>query len=126
VRIVCGAEVKYYPGIGRMEDLHKLALEGTNLLLLEMPMTKWTDFTVKELTELANMGTVRVVMAHIERYIGMQSKRVLERLCDSGVLMQVNASFFERVTSRHKALKLLASGYVHFVGSDCHNMTSKS
>ena len=35
--ILLGAEVLYFPGISRMEALPSLCLEGTNLLLLEMP-----------------------------------------------------------------------------------------
>lgn len=125
VRIICGAEVKYYPGISRMEDLSRLALEGTNILLLEMPMARWTDFTVNELTELANTRGLKIVLAHIERYIAMQNGRVLEELLESGVLMQVNSSFFLRFASKRKAVRMLGAGYIHFIGSDCHNMTSR-
>lgn len=125
VKIIRGAEVKYYPGISRMEGLDRLTIEGTRLLLLEMPMTKWTDFTVRELMELSNIGELRIIMAHIERYIGFANGKAIENLCDSGALMQVNASFFERIGSRRRALKMLESGYIHLVGSDCHNMTSR-
>lgn len=125
IEILRGAEVKYYPGISRMDHLDKLTIEGTKLLLLEMPMAKWTDFTVRELIELANMRRVKIIMAHIERYIGLQDKGVIGQLCENGILMQVNASFFDRLGSRRKAIKLLDSGYIHFIGSDCHNMTSR-
>ena len=45
-KIRLGAEVRYYPGIEKMSDLKKLRIEGTKLLLLEMPMSKWTEYTV--------------------------------------------------------------------------------
>ena len=32
-----GAEVAYYEGISRLDNLSSLCIEGTNLLLLEMP-----------------------------------------------------------------------------------------
>ena len=44
-KILCGAEVKYYPGIARMEGLEKLTVGDTRILLLEMPMAKWTKYT---------------------------------------------------------------------------------
>ena len=125
VRVLCGAEVRYYPGIGRMEGLERLAIEGTNLLLLEMPMAKWTDFTVRELAELASTRGLKIVMAHIERYLSLQDKKMIAQLCEAGILMQSNASFFDRMGTRQKAIKLLSSGYIHFVGSDCHNMAMR-
>lgn len=125
IRLVCGAEVRYYPGIGRMQELGKLAIEGTNLLLLEMPMGKWTESTVNELTKLSATCGLRIVMAHIDRYLGFVDLKTVNRLCENGLMMQVNASFFERVGTRRKALKMLDSGLIHFVGSDCHNLTTR-
>ena len=125
IRVLPGAEVKYYAGISRMEDLDKLAIGDTRLLLLEMSMTKWTDFTVHELTELAGTRGLKIVMAHIERYLGYIDLKTVRQLCENGLYMQVNASFFERFLSRNKACKLLDSGLIHFIGSDCHNLTSR-
>ena len=126
VRIVCGAEVRYYPGISRMTELKRLAIENTKLLLLEMPVSKWTEHTVKELVELANTCGLRIIMAHIERYIALQDKGVFQKLIDNGMLMQVNASFFERTMSKHKALRLLDAGCIHLIGTDCHNLTTRA
>ena len=125
IRVVCGAEVKYYPGISRMEDINKLTIENTNLLLLEMPFARWTDHTVRELYELSNMRGLKIVIAHIERYISMQDKGLIGELVESGMLVQMNASFFANLGSRRKAAKLLSSGFVHFLGTDCHNMTTR-
>ena len=95
------------------------------MLLLEMSMTHWTDFTVHELTELAGTRGLTIVMAHIERYLGYVDLKTIRQLCESGLYMQVNASFFERFLSRGKACRLLDSGLIHFIGSDCHNLTSR-
>lgn len=122
--ILLGAEVRYYAGIARMAELEKLAIESTRLVLIEMPMTRWTEYTVKELVELSGSSRLTVVMAHIERYLKLQPKNVWRRLAESGILMQVNASAFDGMGKR-KAIKLLQSGMLHFVGSDCHNMTSR-
>lgn len=126
VRIVCGAEVKYYPGISRMEDLNRLTIGDSNLLLLEMPFAKWSEHTVAELFELVNLRGLKIIMAHIERYLALQDKQTIERLIDEGFLMQVNGSYFNGFFTGRKAIKLLASGYIHFVGSDCHNMTTRA
>ena len=123
-KILLGAEIKYYPGISRMEELEKLKIQGTNLLLLEMPISRWTEYTVRELSELASSKKVNVMLAHIERYMQMQSKEVWYRLLDNGIFMQVNASYLLGLSKR-KAIKQLADGMIHFIGSDCHNMTSR-
>lgn len=125
-QILCGAEVRYYPGIAKMEGLERLAIDGGGILLLEMPMDKWTEYTVRELCELASTRGLTVVLAHIERYLNLQSGGVVERLCANGLLMQSNASFFNDFITRHKAFRLLMSGNIHFIGSDCHNMKERA
>ncbi len=123
--ILCGAEVKYYQGISKMEGLNSLTIGDTELLLLEMSMMKWTEYTVSELVQLAGSGNFKIILAHIERYLNLQSRDVWQRLYESGILMQVNASFFTGFSSRRKAINLLKSGSIDAIGSDCHNCTSR-
>lgn len=124
--VLCGAEVKYYFGISKMENLKDLTIEGTNILLLEMPMIKWTEYTVKELTELAGTRGLTVILAHVERYLSLQERGTFEKLRENGLLMQTNASFYTGFFNRQKALRLLDAGIVQFIGSDCHNLTSRA
>lgn len=124
-QILLGAEVRYYQGISRLEGLKELRIRGSKLLLLEMPMTKWTQSMVRELIEMAGRSSIRIVLAHVERYFGLQKGDVWDQLAANGILFQVNASFFAGFFSRQKAITLLREGSIHFVGSDCHNMTSR-
>ena len=39
--------------------------------------------------------------------------------------MQVNADFVTGFFTKRKALALFANERLHFIGSDCHNMTSR-
>ena len=121
-KLLLGAEVYYYPGICKMEELQLLTLENSNLLLLEMPMAPWGKFTVRELTELAESSDIQIVIAHIERSLKFQSKDTINRLLECGIMLQVNASFFITMSTRRKALKMLRNGQIHFIGSDCHNI----
>jgi len=123
--ILLGAEIRYYAGIGRMEGLEKLAIGSTRYVLIEMPMTKWTEYTVKELVDISSACGVTVILAHVERYLSLQKADVWRRLRDSGILMQVNASAFNGLLKKRKAIKLIGDGMLHFVGSDCHNMMSR-
>lgn len=120
--LMLGAEVYYYPGILKMENLTELTLSDTNVLLLEMPMAPWSEFNIRELIEFANFSDIQIVMAHIERYIKFQKKGTVERLLESGILMQSNASFFFSRKTKRKALKMFDKGQIHFIGSDCHNL----
>jgi protein-tyrosine phosphatase len=123
--ILLGAEVKYYPGISRLADLKRLRIAGSRLLLLEMPMNTWTESVIQELIELSGKSGIRIVLAHIERYLRLQRSDVWERLREHGILMQTNASFFTTLSTKRKAMALLKGDYIHFLGSDCHNLTSR-
>ena len=124
--VVLGAEVRYYQGISRMEDMKALRIGGSRLLLLEMPMITWTEYMIRELIELSARSGIRLVLAHVERYFGLQKRELWKRLADHGILMQVNASFLTTFASKRKAISLLKEGSVRFVGSDCHNITTRS
>ena len=123
--ILLGAEVKYYYGISRLEGLRRLCIEGTRLLLLEMPMARWTEYVVREIVELAASQDVVLILAHVERYIKLQTAETLERLYESGILMQVNASLFKGYFSKKLAFSMLKNNTAHFIGSDCHNTKSR-
>lgn len=124
-RILLGAEVYYFPGIQHTAEIRQLCLEGTSLLLLEMPGGTWSSGLVNDVLELAYGGTVTVVLAHIERYLTFQNRKAFECIYHSPILTQVNASFFLQWPQNRKALRMLRDGKICFLGSDCHNMTSR-
>ncbi len=125
-RVIPGAEVCYYSGISRMEGLDRLCLEGTRILLLEMPIERWSEHTLQELRYLASSGRLQLMIAHIERPAPYQRPQVLEELVRLGVLFQSNASqFLGGLWTRHRALEQLSRGLIHVLGSDCHNLTTR-
>ncbi len=124
--VLLGAEVKFYEGISHLEHLEQLYIEKSDLLLLEMPFSKWSEYTVKELMRFLCLGNTRVILAHIERYLPFQKDEVLHSLIENGAIMQANASFFIRLTTRKKAMRLLNERFIHILGSDCHNLTDRA
>ncbi|MBO5248087.1 MAG: hypothetical protein J6B54_02175 [Clostridia bacterium] len=124
-KIVLGTEVCYYPAIRRLERLLDLRIGQSDLLLLEMPSRKWSEYTLREIEEISEIRGVTLILAHIERSFPFQSPKTLERLYESRILMQSNAGFFTALGTRSKALRLLRDGKVHLIGSDCHNTTSR-
>lgn len=124
-QMTLGAEVYFFNGISRTEELELLKLSDSELLLLEMPFSTWTEHMIAELLELQARRNVTVLLAHIERYLSLQKTAVWHRLLEQGVLMQCNASFFLNRRTKRKALRILRKGNIHFLGSDCHNMTTR-
>lgn len=121
-----GAEVSYYEGISRLDGLFELCIAGSGLLLLEMPFSRWSDYAVRELTELSGSCGMTVVLAHIERYPPLRKRTLREKLLQNGVLMQLNAETLLSFRSRRRALTLLRDGSAALIGSDCHNDTTRA
>jgi protein-tyrosine phosphatase len=105
--------------------LELLCTEGTNLLLLEMPFTSWSESMIAEVNEMARNHRVQLIMAHIERYYFKQKVSVWDEFLSRGIVMQSNADFFLSFWEGRKALKLLREGRIHLLGTDCHNMKDR-
>ena len=113
--VLLGAEVLVCNGIERMEGLERLTVLGTNCILLEMPMTKWSETTYETVQAIADMG-LSVVMAHIDRY----DPKDIERLMTLDVSAQLNPDPFLSHKGRKFASYWLETGKVVAVGSDLH------
>lgn len=120
-----GAEVQYFEGMSRAESLDGLTVEGTPLLLLEMPFSRWPSRTVSEVLELNDRQGMQVVLAHVERYLPMQREEVWRTFAENGVLMQASASAFRSWGKRRKIRSMMRDGMIQFFGSDCHNMDDR-
>ncbi|WKY46455.1 CpsB/CapC family capsule biosynthesis tyrosine phosphatase [Eubacteriaceae bacterium ES3] len=123
--LLIGAEVAYYDGMGNSEEIEKLRIEETNLLLVEMPVTVWTERMVEDLHHVENKTNLKLVLAHIERYIKCQKGTDnIDYVCNN-FLIQVSVDYFIDWKTQRKALKLMKKDYIDFIGSDCHNLTTR-
>ena len=76
-----GAEVYYFGGMGVASDIRKLCIEGTNVLLLELPFCQWKQEMYEDVRRLVRHQGLQIVLAHVERYIDFQKDReVWERI----------------------------------------------
>ncbi|MCD8107753.1 MAG: capsular polysaccharide biosynthesis protein [Oscillospiraceae bacterium] len=124
--IFLGAEVKYFEGISRAEDVGLLKIEGTPLILIEMPFMTWNQRMVSEVVELASARRTKVIIAHVERYFRFGAERFLPEFYKNGILIQANAeSFVGGYFATRKVMNMLKDGRIDILGSDCHNMTSR-
>lgn len=124
--ILLGAEVAYFPGISRCEELEQLCLSGSRTLLLELSYTQWTHQQVEEVASLSLDRGYQIILAHPERFSHMKSYwNDLERMLSLPIALQVNADSLLHWRSRKLALELLRSTSNPLVASDCHNMTMR-
>lgn len=123
--VYLGAEVQYFEGIGKAEEIGLLKIEGSDLLLLEMPLQRWTHRMIDDVLALSGQPDLQVVLAHVERYLSGQPGEIWQSLYRNGVLMQSNVSFFADWKTRCKAMTMLKKGRIHLLGSDCHNETDR-
>lgn len=123
--LLLGAEVYFFRGISRMEQLTDLRLQGTRVLLLEMPFAPWGRGEVREVLDLCENPDFVVMMAHVERYFKYAPADAWGVLLHAGAVMQSNAAFFLPRKTRGKALRMVRRGHIHVLGTDCHNMEER-
>lgn len=126
-RVLLGTEVAYFDGMSNTDQLEKMQLGNSGLLLVEMPFGPWSQRMISEICLLLVQQGLRPVLAHVDRYRRKdQLPRYAGELLEQGVLFQCNAQAFIDVTSRRWALGQLAHDQIHFLGSDTHNLTTRS
>lgn len=123
--LLTGAEVFYFQGISSSEAMKELCVSNTSLLLLEMPFCPWSRSEVEEVLTIREKLNVIPVLAHLDRYFPFQKKAVLNEMLSGDVLVQINADAFLNGKTARKAFKLMDSGRIDFLGSDCHNLSSR-
>lgn len=124
-KLFLGAEVHYFEGMTEMDELPLMKIRGTDCLLVEMPFRQWNSRMITDILEIQHRKNYTVILAHVERYIRAQKPYAMEALLSDGVLFQANAEFFLKRFSRGKALKMLEQGWIHLLGSDSHNTSTR-
>ena len=125
--VLTGAEIALFEGVGDCDALAQMKIDGTPLVLIEMPMTAWQPRMIEELGHIYDKTGLIPLIAHLDRYIQLQrDKHLPERLLGLPVLIQVNASFFTNRRTARFALQMLENGGIHLLGTDCHNLTTRT
>ncbi len=120
--VLLGAEVYAFEGMSECEELRRLTLAGGDALLVEMPMTMWSDRLLAELAGIQQKLGLIPIVAHIDRYLHrFNARRVMARMAELPVFLQANSSFFLDRNTRRMALHFLSDHRIHLIGSDCHD-----
>jgi len=122
-----GAEVYFFDGISQAANLDKLCIGNTNTVLIEMPFSQWNKSHIEEIESIIDDRNLKVVIAHIERFVKYQkNKKYFDELISMPLTLQMNAeafagSFFDK---RH-ALKFIKDRNNIVLGSDCHDLSAR-
>lgn len=129
MRVLPGNEIYYRMGIlEELENGNLLTMADSSYLLVEFSPEEAYQRIYQGTKELIEAGFFPVI-AHIERVntiIG--NKKHLEELAEMGNYMQANCEsllggFFQKQSVLLR--DYLKKGYLHFLGSDCHNLTDR-
>ena len=90
---------------------------GTNMLLLEMPFTSWSERLIDSVEALSERKDLRIVLAHVDRYDHKQVEMLLglER-----VRGQVNVSALTKHMQGNHLKDWMQEGKIIALGSDIH------
>ena len=120
--ILLGGEILYNHALVGNDDLDKLTMQGTGFMLLEMPYTKIDEKIIRGVESMIEDQGMKILVAHIERYLNYTSYKSLCELMDLDVLGQINAESLVHFKSRHRCFKLIKEGYVQVMGTDMHRI----
>jgi protein-tyrosine phosphatase len=122
-KILLGAEVLICAGLENMEGLRELCIEGTNILLLEMPFTKddWSRDLYHTVNEIVKQG-ITPILAHVDRY----PAPAIEQLFDMGLYGQINCDSLAKLFKPKHLLRWIEEGKIVAFGSDLHGCEPKS
>ena len=124
-QMILGAEVAWAPNMSEWPEVEKLCYQGTRVLLVELPMTPWTDATFRQLYKLENRWGITPMIAHFDRYFRCQKDRNIHRLLETGYPIQISAGSLFRLWGRSKPMAMLKYCDGLLI-SDCHNMEDRS
>lgn len=121
-RVLLGAEVLIREGVSRC-DLRPLCLEGTNILLVEMPFAAPPYWLLEELERIVYGQEVTLMFAHLDRYLAWYSHNHFEMLMDlPDSIMQVNADSVADKKYFASLCRHLPDTRRMVMGSDMHDM----
>ncbi|MBE5844021.1 MAG: capsular polysaccharide biosynthesis protein [Butyrivibrio sp.] len=121
-----GAEVYYFPGIGRADMLPDLRLQYTDYLLLEMPFAQWSKGIYLDVKDIIERQNINVILAHVERFYPFQKdKSIWKEILELPIVFQINTGSLMTWRSRRFDTKFIKSGHKVILGSDCHNVTNR-
>ena len=119
--IILGAEVAVENGISELPDIEKLAVEGTRMILLELPYSAYAKWMSEEIYNIGAEFDLKVMLAHVHRYLEYYSKDEMDELLSTKAVMQINNEAFSSWKEKKIVKRIIADEKRFAFGSDAHN-----
>lgn len=123
--IILGAEVSIEHGISELPDIEKLAIEGTNIILLELPYRPYAKWMSEEIYNIAAEYNLVVMLAHVHRYLPYYSKDEIETILSTDAILQINNEAFTSWKEKKIAKRVIAENDRFVFGSDSHGIITR-
>ena len=123
--IYLGAEVAIENGISELADIEKLAVEGTRMILLELPYRAYSKWMSEEIYNIGAEFNLKVMLAHVHRYLEYYSKDDLEAILSTKAVMQINNEAFAGWREKKIVKRIIADEKRFAFGSDAHNLDDR-
>lgn len=120
-QVLFGTEVTLCHGLEKMQGLHRLCIEGTNCILIEMPFSKWDNKLLETLESIKYDLGLEPVLAHVDRY----DHNEVEKLFALDLNGQINASSLVSLFGKGKLIKWINGGHIVALGSDIHKLSNE-
>jgi len=125
--IYLGAEVALEYGVAETPYLDRLCYECGNYILLEFPYRPFSQWMCEEIINIACEYDLIPVIAHIDRYHEVFTKSDYDQIFSMrGVIFQINNEAFASRGGRRVVDRLIKLELPFVLGSDSHNMGSRS
>jgi len=115
MNIIKGAEVHLEKDTPRLAELERLAIGGTNKILIEIPYSYWGDWVYEALEAIEKRGFCPI-LAHIDRY----PSAFTEKIFGTGFLLQADAAALAKKQSAKEYFDKIKNGSLVFIGSNAH------
>ena len=125
LELLLGAEIAVEHDISEKKDIRKLAIQGTDLILLELPYAKFSPWMTGEIYNIRVSYKLRPVIAHIHRYLEYYTSSQMEQVLELPAVFQINNEAFASWKQARFVKRLLQSDLPLVFGSDCHNLTNR-
>ena len=122
-KLILGAEVYYFSGIGKSEAIKELKIGDSDYILIELPFCDLDDYVLNDVLEIKDNLGLMPIIAHIERYSKFKGyKKLLEFVYKGLFLAQVNTSSLISRPENRRTKKLIKKGLISFIASDAHSV----
>lgn len=125
IPIRLGAEIAIERGISEVQGVESLVFTDSDIILLEFPYDRFQPWMTEEIYNISVQYRLKVMVAHIHRYLDFFTKSEMEQVLSMDVLFQVNHEAFGNMRERRFVNRLLKEGYPVVFGSDSHNLSTR-